>query len=115
MPQHLATGHRSPDEAVSCLARLARAAKRVVQSLAYGVKCWLLSHPGFFRALFAVLRRFRPIAVVGNTVIVTKAADVREVLERFDDFLLNEAVAPGMPWGPFLFNVDWRRQHDGER
>ena len=89
--------------------------KGVIIVFRYHFTCWLLSHPGLLKVLFAVLRRFRPIAIFGKTVIVTKAADVREVLQRFDDFYLNEAVAPGMPWGPFLFNVDWHTQHDTER
>ncbi len=84
-------------------------------SLLYRGFCFLLSHHLPFKLMFAVLRRTRPIAVVGKNVIVTKANDVREVLDRFDDFTLNEILAEGMPWGPFMMTVDWRVQHGHER
>ena len=65
--------------------------------------------------MFALLRRVRPVAIIGNTVIVTQAGDIRDVLDRFDDFLLGEVLRPGIPWGPFLMTVDWREQHARER
>ncbi len=85
------------------------------QMLGYRVKSYFLSHLLPLKLFFALLRRLRPIAVVGNTVILTKAHDVREVLERFDDFPLGEVIEPGMPWGSFLMTVDWREQHERER
>ena len=48
-------------------------------------------------------------------LIVTQAREVREVLERFDDFTLGESIEPGMPWGNFLMTVDWRQRHAQER
>ncbi len=48
-------------------------------------------------------------------MIVTQAREVREVLDRFDDFSLGESIEPGMPWGNFLMTVDWRQQHAQER
>lgn len=81
----------------------------------YRIRSYFLSHHLPLKILFAVLRRVRPISVFGKVVIVTKASDVREVLDRFDDFTLNEIIGPGMPWGPFLMTVDWREQHMQER
>jgi cytochrome P450 len=85
------------------------------QMLRYRVASYFLSHLTPLKLLFAVLRRLRPIAVIGNTVILTKAHDVREVLERFDDFPLGEVIEPGMPWGSFLMTIDWPEQHKRER
>src|ERR1700733_2405909 len=81
----------------------------------YALTCFLLSHPGPFRLIFALQRRLRPIAIVGNTVLVANGACAREVLARFDDFTLGEVLGPRMPWGPFLLTIDWRQQHDRER
>ena len=82
----------------------------------YRITCFLLSYPGPLRFLFAMLRWFRPIANLwGSTFAVSKASDVREVLERFDDFTLHDILDPGIPWGPFMMTTDWRLQHDRER
>jgi cytochrome P450 len=95
--------------------RLLRRIKLALGILAYRVQCYALSHPGLFLVPFAVLRRLRPIAKVGNLMVVTKDCDVREVLDRFDDFTMHEVLGPGMPWGPFMITIDWRQQHDLER
>jgi cytochrome P450 len=99
----------------SLLGQLRDKVRLARDSFFYRVLCFLLSHHLPFKLTFAALRRARPIAVMRNLVIVTKAADVREVLDRFDDFTLNEVLGEGMPWGPFLMTVDWRVQHDQER
>lgn len=83
--------------------------------LAYHVTSWMLSHPAPLRLLFALLRRLRPISVVGSTVIVSNGAYARDVLQRFEDFTLGEVLSPRMPWGPFLLTIDWKDQHDRER
>jgi cytochrome P450 len=62
-----------------------------------------------------VIRRLRPIMVVRTMIVVTEYSDVREVLDRFDDFNLFDLLGPKMPWGPSLLSVDWREQHDWER
>ncbi len=54
-----------------------------------------------FKAVFAVLRVVRPIAIVGNVLVATKASDVREVLERFDDFELGDTIDPECPGDRF--------------
>jgi cytochrome P450 len=77
--------------------------------------CFALNHQLPLKVAFAVLRRLRPIAILRGTVIVTKDRDIREVLERFEDFTLFEILGSGMPWGPFLMTVDWREQHARER
>jgi cytochrome P450 len=80
---------------------------------AYTIKCYLLSHPLILRLGFAIVRRVRPVAIVGNQVVVAKAKDVREVLDRLADF--TEDLGPRIPWGPFLITVDWPEQHARER
>ncbi|APH73540.1 cytochrome P450 [Aquibium oceanicum] len=50
-------------------------ASRVIGSLVDNPRWWL-----------ALLRRYRPIARIGNFALITKAADVREVFERQDVF-----------------------------
>lgn len=84
-------------------------------AIKYRASCHILSHLRLMKLGFAVLRVVRPAMIVGNTLVVTKASDVREVLERFDDFVLGEVIEPGMPWGSFLMTVDWREQHQRER
>lgn len=85
------------------------------QIVKYRLSCHVLSHLRLFKAVFAVLRVVRPVTLVGSVLVVTKASDVREVLERFDDFVLGDTIEPGMPWGPFLMTVDGREQHARER
>jgi cytochrome P450 len=84
-------------------------------SITYRVICFFLNHHLPFKLAFALLRRVRPVAAICSAVVVTKAGDVRDVLDRFDDFQLGEVIRPGMPWGPFLMTVDWREQHMHER
>jgi cytochrome P450 len=86
-----------------------------VASLKYRIPCYILSHMAGLKLAYAVLRVVRPVLIIGKVAVVTKASDVREVLERFDDFVLSDSIEPGMPWGPFLMTVDWRDQHARER
>jgi cytochrome P450 len=81
----------------------------------YRTACYVLSHLGVMKVIFAILRFIRPVALFRNVLVVTKASEVREVLERFDDFTLGESIEPGMPWGAFLMTVDGREQHARER
>jgi cytochrome P450 len=48
-----------------------------------GLKTHLLQHP---EPVFALLRRVKPIAIIGNTAIVTRFEDVQEVLDRDQSF-----------------------------
>ena len=83
--------------------------------LAYRVSCFFLCHLWFFKFGFGLLRRIRPIFIFKKLLVVTRARDIREMLQRFDDFTLGDVIDPGMPWGAFLMTVDWRQQHAQER
>jgi cytochrome P450 len=108
----------SPDRSSQLAGWLARfiASRRLAwHLLLYRVSCYLLCHLWFYRIVFRILRRIRPIFVFRKLLVVTRDRDVREVLVRFDDFTLGDFIDPGMPWGTFLMTVDWRRQHDEQR
>src|SRR5919109_2966840 len=68
------------------------------------------------RPALAVLRRVRPIVVVGNNALVTRAADVRAVLRDHEHFTVSH-YAPKMSAasGPFILGLDdtelYRRDH----
>ena len=81
----------------------------------YRAICYFLSHLGLLRLVFDLLRVVRPVSLFRSTLVVTKATEVREVLERFDDFFLGQFIEPGMPWGRFIMTIDGREQHDLER
>ena len=108
----------SPDlyfQFVSRLKRFIKARRLAFRMQLYRVQCHFLCQLGLFKFIFSVLRRFRPIFIFSKLLIVTQAREVREVLERFDDFTLGESIEPGMPWGNFLMTVDWRQRHAQER
>src|SRR3984885_8589577 len=116
-----------PKPVVQCGSRdrysqFARSVERFIQSrrlawhlLIYRATCFSLCHLWFLKLVFGFLRRIRPVAIFGKILVVTRARDVREVLERFDDFTLGDFIAPGMPWGTVLMTVDWRNQQAQER
>jgi cytochrome P450 len=81
----------------------------------YRLNCFFLCHLGFYKFGFNLLRRLRPVFIFKKIMVVTRDREVREVLQRFDDFTLGDFIAPGMPWGTFLMTVDWRQQHAQER
>ena len=85
------------------------------RSVTYRTFCFFLNHHLPSKLIFALLRRVRPVAIVWGIAIATKASDIRDVLDRFDDFLLGEVLRPNIPWGPFLMTIDWRDQHARER
>jgi cytochrome P450 len=104
-----------PALGASLAVRSIQSALLALRLIRYRIACFFLSHPWFLKHVFAVLRRVRPLALLGNVLVVTKAAEVREVLNRFEDFTLGDSIAPGMPWGTFLMTVDWPDQHAAER
>jgi cytochrome P450 len=63
---------------------------------------------GVLRPAFAVLRRHAPLLKVGERVIVSRHADVLEVLTRDEDFTISEVNGPGIDRinGPFILNMD---------
>ena len=82
----------------------------------YYVLCYFLNHPWTWRWICSgLLRRFRPVAIAGNKVVVVKARDVRDVANRIEDFTIADVLGPSMPWGPFMLTVDWPEQHKSER
>src|SRR3954454_13123490 len=68
------------------------------------------------RPVFAVLRRVRPIVVVGDNALVTLAVDVRAVLRDHEHFTVSH-YGPKMAAasGPFILGLDdtelYRRDH----
>lgn len=81
----------------------------------YRAQCYFLCQLGVLKFVFSILRRVRPVFIFNKLLVVTQAREVREVLDRFDDFTLGESIEPGMPWGNFLMTVDWRQRHKEER
>jgi hypothetical protein len=58
--------------------------------IGYRIACFFLSHPWFLKHAFAVLRRVRPLALLGNVLVVTKnrlnqfVRDLEDQLEKGD-------------------------------
>ena len=76
----------------------------------------LLTRPGLLRSIFTLLRRMFPIIVRGKFAIVTRHADVVEVLTRDTDFTIaeiNEARFNAGD-GPFILGMDRSPQYDIE-
>jgi cytochrome P450 len=103
--------YRSPSMVVSTFASLSGS----LSLLKYHFVCWVLSHPLPLSFIFAFVRRARPVAMLGKMVVVTKAMDVRDVLDRLEDFTTADVLGPKMPWGPFMIGIDWPEQHTLER
>jgi len=106
--------HRA-SEGSSTLESIFESISLAVRLRIYTITCYFLSHPLLLRLVFAFVRRVRPIAIVRNYVVVAKAKDVREVLDRLADFTLAEDLGPKIPWGPFVVTIDWPEQHARER
>jgi cytochrome P450 len=79
------------------------------------VKGWL-SQPAVLRLVFRLLRGWRPILVLGRTVVVTRHADVREVLRRDEDFTIAEINAARMvrTTGAFILGMDRSSAYEHE-
>lgn len=75
-----------------------------------------LTGPVVLRPVFALLRRFAPILVVGNKVVVSRHADVTEVLARDTDFTISEINAHNIDRldGPFILGMDRSAEYDRE-
>lgn len=72
--------------------------------------------PGILRPVFTFLRRFSPILLLGKRAIVTRNADVIEVLKRDSDFTIRQINAPKIDQigGPFILGMDASPQYDRE-
>src|SRR5436190_12243402 len=95
------------------LSAVAGAAAARARGVAAGLASKVTDHT---RPVLAVLRRVRPIVVVGNNALVTRAADVRAVLRDHEHFTVSH-YAPKMAAasGPFILGLDdtelYRRDH----
>ncbi len=68
-----------PGELVHVVEHEFEVLKEDLEGLAAKLKAWAVAHP---EEIFAVLRRLRPILVVGDFALVTRFEDVQEVLSR---------------------------------
>jgi cytochrome P450 len=87
----------------------------VVADLGYH---WLQRHPTAVPMLAGVLQRISPILRAGRTFLVMRDADVREVLERRDDFELGELNGPKMLdalGADFLLGMDPSPRYDEDK
>ena len=68
------------------------------------------------RFVFKLLRRFRPVLALRGNAIVTRYADVMEVLGRDRDFTIAEINAANMQRvsGPFILGMDRSEDYDRE-
>jgi cytochrome P450 len=76
----------------------------------------LLTSPGLLRPIFTLLRKMFPIMVLGKRALVTRHADVVEVLTRDTDFTIaeiNEARINATD-GPFILGMDRSPQYNTE-
>jgi len=75
-----------------------------------------LIRPGILRPAFTFLRRFSPILLLGKHAIVTRNADVIEVLKRDTDFTIRQINGPKIDQigGPFILGMDASPQYDRE-
>lgn len=66
------------------------------------------------RPVFAFFRRFAPLARLGSRVVVSRHADVREVLDRDEDFTIAPVNGPGIDRinGPFILAMDRGPEYD---
>ena len=72
--------------------------------------------PRLLRPLFKLLRRVAPVLVVGKNAILTRHADVLEVLSRDTDFTIAEINEKRINAvnGPFILGMDRTPQYDRE-
>jgi len=70
------------------------------------VSRWLLRGP-----LLTALRRWRPIARVRGLWVITRHADVCEVLDRDGDFTVPYGPKMGALIGPFVIGIDDAERH----
>ncbi|MGH8764398.1 MAG: hypothetical protein ACRET8_01660, partial [Burkholderiales bacterium] len=71
--------------------------------------------PRLMRAIAGLLQRVAPLLAIPGYVVVTRADDVREVLERQDDFLLGPVNHGKMMTGEFVIALDPGLQFQREK
>ncbi|HET9443262.1 MAG TPA: cytochrome P450 [Acidimicrobiales bacterium] len=76
----------------------------------------VLTRPAVLRPVLAVLRRVAPVLRLGRRVVVSRHADVVEILGRDQDFTLSELNGPPIErWsGPFILGMDRGDTYDRE-
>lgn len=76
----------------------------------------LLTGPAVLRPIFAFLRRFKPILLIGKRAVISRHADVIEVLTRDNDFTVSQINAANIDRldGPFILGMDRSSQYDRE-
>ena len=79
------------------------------------VLAWLTG-PRMQRFVFAVLRRFAPVLVIGKRVLITQHADVLDVLKRDEDFTIKKINAPRLDGIQvhFILGMDRSLEYDRE-
>lgn len=87
----------------------------MAQSLKNRIINWLVS-PGFLRPVFSLFRRVCPILVIGKRAVISRHADVVEVLSRDTDFTIaevNQAHFAAID-GPFFLGMDRSAEYERE-
>ena len=88
--------------------------KRLVYRLLFRV----LSRPfgiSLTLTISRILRGIHPVPRFFGRAIPLRAADLRNMLERTDDFNGAEAMCPRLPAGEVVLGIDWTRRHAEER
>lgn len=75
-----------------------------------------LARPVVLRPVFTGLRHVAPVLTIGGRVVVSRHADVVDVLRRDEEFTVAESNAPTMVrWnGPFFLGMDRGERYDRE-
>lgn len=81
------------------------------------IKRWIfykLTQPGVLRFVFGILRRHAPLLKLGNRVIVSRHADVLDLLDRDQVFTLSQVNGPSIDRinGPFILGMDRGPEYD---
>lgn len=76
-------------------------------SITNSLKVWVTSAP-VLRPVFSLLRKYKPVATFGKTVVVTRYNDVKDVLTREQDFTVYEIDGYKMErmGNPFVLGMD---------
>jgi cytochrome P450 len=86
-----------------------------------GLFFFSMRRPRLLRAVFGLLRRWRPVFAplgaffAGATIVVTRADDARDVLERRDDFLLGPVNERKILAGDFIIALDPEHRYRTEK
>ena len=100
------------------LVRVIRWPAHRAKRLIYRLRFRLLSRPwGISVTRFAsrIMRGVHPVPRFSGLAIPLRAADLKDMLERADDFNGAEAMCPRLPAGEVVLGIDWTRRHAEER